>query len=512
MSARPLALFALLSLPLFHAPAARADEVSAGTQRQLGNCATLGEAVRRFAGARDQGLAKMDAFQKVTQGQSAYVPGSLLDQTLQWPYDHPGEQQITTASHFYHRCVLDGLDVLTLATDQELTGASLSCQQQHAGDANAIDTCIAAATDAIVARTQTTAPAAVSATPSTATSPSLSPDGATLAAAEAVAANAPPLPAPVAEPPPALKLEPTSPDSSAPVWIELPSASAPAPVKPSTQVAVTAPAAPPPPAPFEPTVPAPVIAPAQTDLSAAAPVPVKASVPQGAVASPNVPVPAPAPVAPKPVPQLAAAAPAPVTPPAPAAPMPMPQVAAVAPAPAVVATPAASKPAHAEPTVAAGQPASVEEYGQLKLGMPLRDAIKTFHSYGERGTDEQGSETYTFLVGGGHAFITLRTSPTHPGELYGIQVTGSPEAELAPLAGVALGDTATALFTKVGEPTARTPVKDYHTMWSYLGRNYSFEVSDGGDVISLVIYGYSGTPHDESMDDGEDEDGDGAGF
>src|ERR1051325_5232116 len=111
MSACACTLLALLCLGSFHAPAARADDASDdSTERQLGNCATLGEAVRRFAGARDQGLAKMDAFKDVTKGQAAYVAGSLLDQTLQWPYDHPAEQQITTASHFYHRCILDALD------------------------------------------------------------------------------------------------------------------------------------------------------------------------------------------------------------------------------------------------------------------------------------------------------------------------------------------------------------------------------------------------------------------
>src|SRR5579859_7845609 len=75
-------------------------------QNQIENCMILSGAVFEFAEARDRKQSKMDAFKSVTHGQS-YVPGSLLDETLQWAYAHADEQPDTASAHFYGRCVLD---------------------------------------------------------------------------------------------------------------------------------------------------------------------------------------------------------------------------------------------------------------------------------------------------------------------------------------------------------------------------------------------------------------------
>jgi hypothetical protein len=46
----------------------------------------------------------------------------------------------------------------------------------------------------------------------------------------------------------------------------------------------------------------------------------------------------------------------------------------------------------------------------------------------------------------------------------------------------------------VGQPTNRSQVLDERTLWSYAGRNYSFELSSGGDLITIRIAGYDGLP------------------
>jgi hypothetical protein len=123
----------------------------------------------------------------------------------------------------------------------------------------------------------------------------------------------------------------------------------------------------------------------------------------------------------------------------------------------------------------------------------MEDALKVSGSPGETGKDEHGAITHRYLVGGGHANLTLLAAPFRPDYLYGVQVTGTPDAALAPVAGVHLGDTAYDVLNRLGEPTSRQPVPDKdRTLWVYEGRNYSFELSSGGDVLTIRIYGYAG--------------------
>ena len=60
----------------------------------------MSKAVLEFAKARDQGMAKMDAYSSVTHGQT-YTAGSMVDQTLQWAYDHADENAEAASAHFY---------------------------------------------------------------------------------------------------------------------------------------------------------------------------------------------------------------------------------------------------------------------------------------------------------------------------------------------------------------------------------------------------------------------------
>ena len=62
-----------------------------------------------------------------------------------------------------------------------------------------------------------------------------------------------------------------------------------------------------------------------------------------------------------------------------------------------------------------------------------------------------------------------------------------------PIMGVRLGATADTLLTHVGIPTSKEPVAGMdRTLWSYDGRNYSFEVDSSGHLASILVYGYAG--------------------
>src|SRR5579872_5249157 len=104
VSAGLAVLLAAALLPAQADPAATPEQ-----KNQVENCKILSGAVFEFAQARDKKQSKTAAFKNVTHGQN-YVPGSLLDETLQWAYAHPEEQPDTTSAHFYGRCVLDAYD------------------------------------------------------------------------------------------------------------------------------------------------------------------------------------------------------------------------------------------------------------------------------------------------------------------------------------------------------------------------------------------------------------------
>src|SRR5579871_6288206 len=75
-------------------------------QIEIDHCTIMSKAVLQFAKARDQGQAKMDAYNTVTHNQP-YKAGSMVDETLQWAYDHADENAEAASAHFYGHCSLD---------------------------------------------------------------------------------------------------------------------------------------------------------------------------------------------------------------------------------------------------------------------------------------------------------------------------------------------------------------------------------------------------------------------
>jgi hypothetical protein len=182
-------------------------------------------------------------------------------------------------------------------------------------------------------------------------------------------------------------------------------------------------------------------------------------------------------VVPQPAPFVAQA-------PAPAA------VVASAPAP-VVAKAAASQPAVAAalpplPAAAAtaNLPPNLAGFGKLSVGMSMEDAYKALESHGDTDYDEQG-EVHTYMIGQDHGFMELRPSAT--GTLYSIRVVGGADAHQPPVMGVTLGDAAFILVNNVGLPSSRAPLPGDKELWNYRDRNYSWEISPGGDVIGFRI-------------------------
>ena len=530
-------------LAVASAASAQADPAPTPTPEQrhfINDCAVMTQAVLVFAKARDQGMAKMDAFTYVTRGQVTYDPGSQVDQTLQWPYDHPDEDPTTAAAHFHGHCTLDAWELLTPISEKELTTAVQECQRDQSGKPDKIRQCIDGKTSAMVASAN-----ALNSTPET-TDLAVAPPPEPQAPLPTVAAPLPAPPRSVGAPPPAVTPEPTKLALAPPPEVQAPKVAmatvpASAPVSPvptpkfippePTNVAAVPPSATQAPkvamtavpagAPVA-QVPAPTFTPPEpTNVAAAPPAEVQvltvaaAAVPVGA---PVTPVPAPTFTPPEPTnvaaepppavqaPEVAmttvsAGAPlAPVAAPPPV-PVPTPQVAAAAPVAKASAAPAstASVPQLA---VASSAPASLAGIGKLSIGMSMDDAMKVLGSYGQDDTDENGNPARTFLVSDGHGYIELTTEAGKPDVVYGIEYHGGADAKVASILGVHLGDGAADVLTHVGQPSKRASVLDDRTLWSYAGRNYSFELSSGGDLITIRIEGYDGLPQAAAPADG----------
>jgi hypothetical protein len=96
------------------------------------------------------------------------------------------------------------------------------------------------------------------------------------------------------------------------------------------------------------------------------------------------------------------------------------------------------------------------------------------------------------MISDGHAYIELLTESGKPDVVYGIEYHGGADAKVPPILGVNLGDDASAVLSHVGEPSSRSAAPLDRTLWVYEGRNYSFEISSGGDLITVRIVGYVG--------------------
>jgi hypothetical protein len=548
---RRIAFVSLCASLLVLASSGQADPAPTPTSEQrhfINDCAVMSQAVLVFAKARDQGMAKMDAFTYVTHGQVTYDPGSQVDQTLQWAFDHPDEDPTTVTAHFHGHCTLDAWELLTPIAEKELTTAVQDCQRDQSGKPDKIRQCIDGKTSAMVASAN-----ALNSTPET-TDLAVAPPPEPQAPLPTVAAPLATPPRAVSAPPSAVVPAPTQLAMAAPPEVQAPKlamatvpAGAPVASVPAPQFIPPEPtnvAAAPPPAIQAPkvamaavpagapvaSVPAPqFIPPEPTQVAVLPPSEVQttkvamASVPAGA---PVAPVPAPQFIPPEPTNVAAEPPPAvqapevamttvpagtPVTPvsaPTPVA-VPAPQLVAAAAPAAAAPTPVAK--ASAAPTstasvpqlaVAADVPASLAGIGRLSIGMSMDDAKKALGSYGQDDTDQDGNPARTFLVSDGHGYIELTTEAGKPEVVYGIEYHGGADAKVPSILGVRLGDGAADVLTHVGQPSKRASVLDDRTLWSYAGRNYSFELSSGGDLITIRIEGYDGLPQAVAPADG----------
>jgi hypothetical protein len=423
-----------------------------------------------------------------------------VDQTLQWAYDHADENAEAASAHFYGHCSLDALEALTPQTEDQAKSAAATCQQQNTARPDETRICMDDKISALIAAANTPplAPAL---------SPAASAPGQSQVLASVQAPSAPTAPAPAPAPTQVVAPAPEVAQAEAPAQTQIPAATEQQPVAMPIPAPVRA----------KPAVPAAAPAPtlAQTTLPGSAPAPVAAPKPApmavptaqpaessaSAVAQTSTPLstpeptpvkaPEPAPIAPAPV-VAQAPAPTPVARPAPGTAVASSALAVKAPepAPAKAAAPATS----AEPKLAVLSPPSLGSIGKLQLGMAMSDAMHTFHSYGDEDRDEFGAETQTFLISDGHGYVVLLTQKGKPDTLYGIEYHGGADADTAPtIMGVRLGQGALAVLTHVGEPSRRERLPNSEfTRWYYDGRNYSFDISSGGDLVAIRLYGYEG--------------------
>lgn len=149
-------------------------------------------------------------------------------------------------------------------------------------------------------------------------------------------------------------------------------------------------------------------------------------------------------------------------------------------------------PATHAPSVAPVLPQSQLGIGKVTLGMPLEAAMAVFDEPGRSGSDASGNITHAYSVSGGLGDMTLISAPFRPGYIYGVIIEGGAGVEMAPVAGIRLGDSAYTLMTQVGEPTSREAEADNRTRWNYETRNYAFDVATSGEVVAIRVYGYTG--------------------
>ena len=148
-----------------------------------------------------------------------------------------------------------------------------------------------------------------------------------------------------------------------------------------------------------------------------------------------------------------------------------------------------------KPGIAAEPPPSLPGIGKIALGMPMADAKKVFPGYGDRAIDAHGAPDMSFMISDDHGFAVLYTEPGKPDTVFGVEWHGGADVEMDPVLGLKLGMNASHILAEVGQPSHQAPMADGDdTLWSYYGRNYSFILSSGGDLIGIRVYGYAGLP------------------
>ena len=99
-------------------------------------------------------------------------------------------------------------------------------------------------------------------------------------------------------------------------------------------------------------------------------------------------------------------------------------------------------------------------------------------------------------------YMAFKFSKDFPEEIYSLQIAGPPDdleatvgESAPPFVGIRLGDSREKLLSVFGKPSKIEPESDWPVeLWSYDGRNYSFEVNKQGRLSSIQIMGYDGFP------------------
>ena len=147
----------------------------------------------------------------------------------------------------------------------------------------------------------------------------------------------------------------------------------------------------------------------------------------------------------------------------------------------------------AAPQTATQPPPSMSGLGPFSLGMPMDAALKKISVPTQDGKDEHGGTYHAFQVSQAGGYMAVMSAPFRPAYVYGIQISGGSDVKMDPVLGVKLGDTAEAILTHVGEPSDKMPEPDMgRDLWTYDGRNYSFETDSTGHLVSILVYGYEG--------------------
>lgn len=141
---------------------------------------------------------------------------------------------------------------------------------------------------------------------------------------------------------------------------------------------------------------------------------------------------------------------------------------------------------------AAEPPPSLTNIGRFGLGVPIASvtaALGTAHE----GVDDVGAPYYGYRFTGSETQIVYRTAPFRREFVFGVQISGEANPKVLPVHGVGLGDPATKILENIGEPSSKARVEGLNrTLWVYEGRNYSFEVDQAQQVVSIAVLGYDG--------------------
>ena len=138
-------------------------------------------------------------------------------------------------------------------------------------------------------------------------------------------------------------------------------------------------------------------------------------------------------------------------------------------------------------------PPSFTGIGEFSLGMPIAPLVAKLGTADHSGKDSHGGVFHAFKIKGG--YMVLLTAPGQPDIVYGVQITGDEKVDMAPFGGVRLGDREDVLRAHFGLPDQKLKETGNDlTLWTYAGRNYSFETTSDKMLASIQIYGYEGLP------------------